>query len=91
VQPATCKQECETGKLRGPNNTYLCGAVGCSRFISGGLAPVRETLCDFHAQMWIDRGFTVRPEPAECRSTHSLDSLHECSKGQPKTKQLCLL
>jgi len=87
----TCKAETEQGKLRGPNGIYLCGADGYQRTVTGGLGKVRVSLCDFHAQIFIDRGYDVVPQPSEAKSKRSLESLTACSKSQGRTKQLKLL
>jgi len=46
-----------------PHRTMPCGVEGCERSLTGGMATVREVLCDFHARMWIKRGYTVLPLP----------------------------
>jgi len=60
---STCNQLLSLEARPSPQQDRRCGAPGCERAIKGGLAEVREVLCDFHAQMYITRGFLVLPCP----------------------------
>lgn len=60
---ATCRHQITPESRPQPGNVRLCGAPGCERSIKGGLAKVSEVLCDYHAEMWVKRGFLVTPYP----------------------------